>query len=90
MAKIAIIGAGISGLAAGQILKDNHKVTIFEIENLRLALLFINLVFVLIIQCTFLCEVPACNVCQRVDLSKLFFLENELVAYIKLRNILII
>jgi len=30
MAKIAIIGAGISGLAAGQILKDNHKVTIFD------------------------------------------------------------
>lgn len=31
--KIAIIGAGISGLSVGQLLKDKHEVTIFESDN---------------------------------------------------------
>lgn len=30
MSKIAIIGAGISGLSAGQLLKEKHKVTLFD------------------------------------------------------------
>ena len=31
--KIAIIGAGISGLSIGQLLKDTHNVTVFESES---------------------------------------------------------
>lgn len=33
MDKIAIIGAGVSGLSSAQFLKDNHKVTVFEKDN---------------------------------------------------------
>ena len=65
-----------------------HKITVFEIKNLRSALLFIDLILMLIIQRTFLSQLPARNVCKRMDLSKLIFLENELVADIKLRNII--
>lgn len=33
MKKIAIIGAGVSGLSSAQLLKDNYYVTVFEKEN---------------------------------------------------------
>lgn len=33
MSRIAIIGAGVSGLTCGQLLKDKHEATIFERDN---------------------------------------------------------